>query len=238
VRLSTFAAIAALVSSGALRAQQPITSRRPLEQVSTELGSRGTVVSYEDPVLSWGEDLEAIQGTSGLAGFPKERSFALPAAAKLEKNPFAKLRKIVEAYDQQTSLQQTSGTQFQVLSSKLGYHIVPLEGSLLDSRIEIARGDREALEHLTAFAAAVQSSTGVKFRFVRGAGKTMGFNQLFGISPANTSFAWGTQPAVARDVLIDLLRRSSKSLSWRLYCQAAPQAADRSCILNIVHVGT
>jgi hypothetical protein len=231
--VSTLAAIIALVSLVAVHAQQSITSRRPLAEVSTELeGSRGQAVTYEDPVLTWGEDLDVIQGTSGLGGYPREQSFVLPKAAKSEKNLGIALHRILEAYDQ-----QTSGTRFQVLSSKLGYHIVPLQGSVLDSPVEVARQERTALEHLAAFAAAVQASTGVKFRFIRNAGKSRGFDQSFALNPASSSFPWGTQPAVARDVLIDLLRRSSQSLSWRISCQAAPQAADRSCMIMILHVG-
>src|SRR5262249_54013331 len=139
--------------------------------------------------------------------------------------------------------QQTSGPRFQILTSKWGYHIVPLQvrdasgalapaTSLLDSRIIVVQEERTAQGHLTALAAAVSVSTGTRLEETAVPGKPRGFDEAFRARPER--FSWGAASMVARDALINLLDRSATSFSWHLYCQAASQAEARFCVLNLL----
>src|SRR5262249_10777376 len=144
--------------------------------------------------------------------------------------------------------QQTSGTRFQILSSTLGYHIVPVQGhdesgrlvptgSVLDQIVTVPSEPRTAEGHLRALGAAI-SSTGPSrviisaFPYAVGPyGVSGAFDRVFRAQPE--VFPWGAYSLVAREALIDLFSQSATTLSWRLMCQASAQARDRFCVLNI-----
>ncbi len=224
----------------AARAGAPLVSPRPLADVSVQFQEwRGKVVTYEEPLLTWSGDLHEIPGKSGTKGYlyPKEQAFLMPPEAESESDPGVALNKTLEAYHQ-----QTRGTRFQILTSEWGYHIVPLQvhddhgflvpaRSLLDARIYVPSKERTLFEHLRAFGAAVRAATGTNL-------DTVPFPSQQGYQQARPErFAWGTEPNVARDALINLLSRSETRLSWHLYCQASSQADARFCVLNLEAFG-
>jgi len=138
--------------------------------------------------------------------------------------------------------QQTSGTRFQVLSSTLGYHIVPVlghdeggrlvpTGSVLDQIVTVPSEARSAMQHLRALGEAISKSGPIRVVVSAVPAKPDGFDRAFHAQPG--VFPWGAYSAVARDALIDLLNQSATTFSWRLMCQASAQASDRFCVLNM-----
>jgi hypothetical protein len=214
-----------------------VTSPRPLSDASVRLQETyGKVVTYEEPVLSWRGELEAVPGHKGLM-MPATHSFVMPAESGPGTDFASALENAIAAYHQ-----QTSGTRFQVLSSKLGYHIVPIQvhdesrrsvraTSALDQIVTVPTETRTARQHLLALGAAI-SSTGPTRVTIRAVPYSPdGFDRAFRAQPA--VFQWGVNSAVARDALIDLLKQSATTFSWRLMCQGSTQPSDRLCALNL-----
>jgi hypothetical protein len=80
-------------------------------------------VTYEEPVLTWRGDLQAEPGRNPQgkwALFPRVHAFFMPAGSRLGTDLASVLQSTIAAYHR-----QTSGTRFKLLSSTLGYHIVP-----------------------------------------------------------------------------------------------------------------
>lgn len=138
--------------------------------------------------------------------------------------------------------QSSEGTRFDVLPSKYGVHIVQRRGhdehgrlvdvrSALDARITIPTAARTPREHLSAFTAAVTAVTGIKFEADAFPFNADGFNRAY--KTPLPPMTWGTKSTVARDALIDFLRRSPNTFSWRLNCQSSAQPLDRGCLLNL-----
>jgi hypothetical protein len=218
-----------------------VTSPRPLGDVARRLQEAyGKVVTYEEPVLTWRGELSAKPGRNPEAKwelFPTPQSFLMP-----ESEPDTDLASVLEstiaAYHQ-----QTSGTRFQLLSSSLGYHIVPVQvhdengrsvptTSALDQIITVSSEARSAEEHLRALGAAINSTDRIPVQIdVFPGGKPGAFDKVFRAQPE--VFQWGIHSAVARDALIDLLNQSATTFSWHLMCQASAQASDRFCALNL-----
>jgi hypothetical protein len=221
------------------RIQLSPPSPRPLADESERFQeSRGKIVTYEEPILTWSGDLVEADVSSNRGYLsPKPHAFFRPPDATSEPNLTLALNKTLEAYHH-----EASGPRFQILTSKWGYHIVPLQvrdasgawapaTSLLDSRITIAQEERTAQGHLDAFAVAVSVSAGKRLEASAVPAKAHGFDEAFRARPER--FPWGAEPMVARDALIDLLSRSATSFSWRLRCQASSQADARFCVLNL-----
>lgn len=198
----------------------------------------GKVVTYEDPVWVWRGDLETQPGGDpnrkwGL--FPKARGFTMPPETGSEPNLASVLQRTLAAYDQ-----EGSGTRFQVLTSKWGYHIVPVQthddrgslaaaSSVLDAHVFVNAEERTPLKHLSALLDAIGVASGVKIEL--GMYRTDGFNREFRSAPA--SFQWGARGVVARDALIELLDKSATTFLWSLKCQPSARAEDRFCALNM-----
>jgi hypothetical protein len=168
-----------------------------------------TVVTYEEPVPTWRGDLTTQPGWTGGSSklFPVIQSFLMP-----ESGPGTDLASVLEntiaAYHQ-----ATSGTRFQVLSSKLGYHIVPVQmhdetgrsvpaTSALDRIITVPSEARTAMKHLLAISAALNSTVPIHVDISAVRGKPGGFDEAFRAQPE--VFQWGVHSVVARDALIDL----------------------------------
>ena len=229
-----------------ISSQQPANNRnqiidgRPLAAAASALEeTRGKIVTYEEPVLTWMGDLEEIPGKSGSKGYlyPKERGISVPSGVSSESDLRSALNETLDAYHT-----QTSGTRFQVLQSKWGYHITPLmvhdsngvfvaATSLLGTSIYVPAEERTAKDHLTALGAAVSAATGMAMDVSALPFQSEGFDRLFRANPAR--FSWGAEREIARDALIDLLSKSATSFSWRLNCQASTQANARFCVLNV-----
>ena len=249
-RRASVAAVICLVGQVSSSAQTAadaspaLVSSRPLSDATARLREvRGKIITYEEPILVWSGDLQtALVGPLNREYFyGRIQSFSIPPDVASEPDLALALRKTIEAYHQ-----QTSGTRFQVVTSKLGYHIVPIQAhdhsgvlsptaSLLDSRVYVANQPRTAREHLEALGAAVASATATKLDVSASPFRRQGFDDAFRARPER--FAWGAQSAVARDALIDLLDRSATSFSWHLLCDASPSSATpRVCVLNVVTV--
>jgi hypothetical protein len=217
-----------------------VTSPRPLEDASRRLQEAyGKVVTYEEPILTWRAELEARTGRN-----PEERwqlipplqSFSMPAI-DAKTDFLSVIENTLKAFHQQSSV-----IRFQVLSSKLGYHIVPVQmhdetgrsvstGNILQEVITVPIEARTAKEHLLAIGAALNRVQSVHVDISAVPGNPRGFDEAFRAEPA--AFNWGVRSTVARDALIDLLDRSATSFSWRLICQPSAKASDRFCALNV-----
>ena len=235
------AAVAGAQEPGQLATKGPtsINSRRPLADAAWLLEHLyGKVVTYEEPVLTWSGELEPQNGRDPSLKWSiaaKPQAFIMPADTGIEPDVAKVLDETLQAYHQQTTV-----THFKVLVSDFGYHIVPVQahdesgkfvptGSLLDARITIPNEARTPVQHYVAILAAITSATGTKVNAGATAGR--GFNELFRDSPAR--FVWGGSGAVARDALINLLKRSSPTMLWGLWCQPNAKAEDRGCALNM-----
>jgi len=219
-----------------------VTSSRPLAEAAVRLQETyGKVVTYEEPVLTWRGELEGEPNRDPegkWALFPRKQAFFMPAEIGIGTDLDNVLEHTVAAYHQ-----QTSGTRFQVLSSKLGYHIVPVQvhdengrsvstTSVPDHIVTVPAEARTAMQHLDALGAAI-SSTG-SIRVVISAVPYIrpgGFDNAFRAQPE--VFQWGVHSVVARDALVDLFNQSATTFSWHLKCQASAQPSDRFCVLNV-----
>jgi hypothetical protein len=217
-----------------------VTSPRPLVDAPRRLQeSYGKVVTYEEPILTWRGELQTKPGRNPEGKwelFPTPQGFLMP-----ETGPGTDFASVLEstilAYHQ-----QTSGTRFQLLSSKLGYHIVPVQvhdeigrpvptTSVLDQIITVPSEPRSARQHLLALGSALNSTGPIHVDISAVPGNPHGFDNAFRAQPQ--VFQWGVHSVVARDALVDLLNQSASTFSWQLMCQASAQASDRMCALNV-----
>ncbi len=226
-------------SQSAAGVKTPVVDARPLAEASMRLQEvSGKIITYEEPILTWSGDLEELPGKSGSKGYlyPKTQSFMMPELPSAPDLASA-LNQTLNAYHQ-----QTGGTRFQVLTSKLGYHIVPRQAhdangalvtsaSLLDASVTVAQIQRTPQGHLAAIAAAVAAATGTPLDVSAFPFQPHGFDDAFRARPEQ--FSWGAQSMAAREALIDLLSQSATSFSWRLMCQASAQPDARFCVLNL-----
>jgi len=217
-----------------------VTSGRPLEEVGNRLQAvYGRVVTYEEPILTWREELQPQTGRSPEEKwqlFPKPQTFSMRAINPgSDLGPF--LNDTIAAYHE-----QTSGTRFKLLSSKLGYHIVPVQAhdeggrlvatnNILDQLITVPSEARTARGHLLAFGEAVNKTLPIPLIISAVPGRPSGFDDAFRAKPGE--FTWGIQNLTAREALIDLFDRSASSFSWQLKCQSSAQLGDRFCALNV-----
>jgi hypothetical protein len=82
--------------------QTLITSPRPLVDASRRLQEiYGKVVTYEEPVLTWRGELEAVPGRRSL--FPSTHSFVIPVESGPGTDLASVLENTIAAYHQQTS---------------------------------------------------------------------------------------------------------------------------------------
>jgi len=124
----------------------------------------------------------------------------------------------------------TSGIRFQLLSSKPGFHIVPVEAhdstgksvlmpSLLDQVITVPSEVRTASQHLRALVAAINKVQPIRLEYGPFGFRPDDVDKAFRAQPP--VFQWGVHSTVARDALIDLLNQSATSMPWHLMCQAS-----------------
>jgi hypothetical protein len=221
---------------------QSVSSPRPLADVADKLENVfGKPVTYEDPMLEWSGDLQSFAGVVGL--YPRIRSFEIPSGL-ISGQGFTTaevpLNEILKAYQS-----QTDGPRFKVLTSSWGLHIVPSEvrdrngvfaqtKSVMDYVIDVPIAKRTPSEHLAAICKAIANSSGIKV----GANDAW-LTQLYGpngiavitggLMPpkevlkrldALSSINWGVTRKIARDALLDLLKGSASTVSWRVFCDS------------------
>jgi hypothetical protein len=160
------------------------------------------------------------------------------------------VRMVVAAYHSQNP----GLTRYRVLESRPGTHIVPDQArdetgrlvpaiSLLDTRLTVPIERRTATAHVIALCEAVSKAGGRKLVF----GETY-FDMEFAANgylipnlasgwteqaKPYISFDWGADENTARDALIDLLDRSSTTMTWRLYCMPNVSPKNETCFLQI-----
>jgi hypothetical protein len=218
-----------------------VSSPRPLaDAVQILQATYGKVVTYEESMLTWQGDLE-VQGRDPKAKWaliPRTHAFTMPAVSGSDTDLTRVLENTIAAYHQ-----QTSGIRFKVLSSTLGYHVVPVQGhdengrsvsatSVLDHIVTVPSEARTAEGHLQALTAAISSTASLPVHInAFPGGHPDAIDRLF--RPQAEVFPWGVSSAVARDALVDLFTQSATTFSWHLKCQASAQARDRFCMLNV-----
>jgi hypothetical protein len=218
-----------------------VSSPRPLaDAVQILQATYGKVVTYEESMLTWQGDLE-VQGRDPKAKWaliPRTHAFTMPAVSGSDTDLTRVLENTIAAYHQ-----QTSGIRFKVLSSTLGYHVVPVQvhdengrsvsaTSVLDHIVTVPSEARTAEGHLQALTAAISSTASLPVHInAFPGGHPDAIDRLF--RPQAEVFPWGVSSAVARDALVDLFNQSATTFSWRLKCQASAQASDRFCVLNV-----
>jgi hypothetical protein len=217
-----------------------VTSGRPLEEVANRLQEvYGKVVTYEEPLLTWREELQSQNGRSPEEKwqlFPKPQTFSMRAISPGSDLGLF-LKDTIAAYHE-----QTSGTRFKVISSILGYHIVPVQAhdesgrlgvtsSILDRVITVPGEARTARGHLLTIGEAVNKTLPIRLIISAVSASPRGFDDAFRAKPGE--FTWGIQNLPAREALIDLFNRSATSFSWQLKCQSSAQLGDRFCVLNV-----
>jgi hypothetical protein len=245
-----FAGIVAIYGQDVLLQQQVITDKtRPVSEAADIIQrlSINPVVTYEDPILEWVQDMGEVQSIgSEMRVIPRAQSFRMPKYPQGTKLDSAQLQNIVDAYHD-----QTNGPKFKIISSTIGLHIIPESirggnGLLkqaevpLDTVIDIPVAKRTPQAHMLAICEAVTaaSKSGIILK-----AHCPWINQYF--APRNAisrtatdselekiAFEWGTVKSRARDAIIDLYEYSSSTLSWRVYCEAA----GKLCVLNMATV--
>jgi hypothetical protein len=164
----------------------------------------GKVVTYEEPPVNLTHQV-----------------FQMPAVG----GP-ADVEKIVDAWRQQSLV-----PHFRLLTSKLGYHVVPVNGGVLDARVTIPVKARTPTEHMLALEGAVSRASGTMVDMGGFGVSPGGLDRAFGVYPQR--FPWGASHMVARDALVDLLLRSVTTFTWHMKCQASPSFFTRLCALNL-----
>lgn len=233
-----------------------ITNARPLSDLAGRLQKvYRTVVTYEDPVLRWRNELAVRDDGRGLLPWPRDRRFVVPPAlldaVNMPELGAGTLSKAVEAYNRQNS----DGAQFGVTSSRLGLHIVPVKvndengklvaaHSVLDAEVMVPVGRRMPSEQFRALCDVVAAATGIGMELFY-----PNLDQVFkpnGLLPPRAAarmlpaeekeqyqIAWGTGRMAARDAVEDLIWLSPTRLTWDLRCESRGEHLSGDCVLNM-----
>jgi hypothetical protein len=205
------------------------------------------VVTYEDPILISIDDTEPITYSTGNIGLlPKSRGFSMPSEVDIKRSPKLDSRligSVLNAYDA-----QTDGPRFKVVSSDWGLHIIPAQVRsrderlvsaicLLDAHITVPFEKRMPSEHFKAICEAITASTGVTLKDFM-----PWLNGYYASTDAEAyrfnaeeykrivSFEWGATNMIAREAVIDFLKHSSSTLSWKILCEPA----EGFCVFNMM----
>ncbi len=205
------------------------------------------VVTYEDAILISSDDTEPITYSTGKIGLlPKSRGFSMPSEVDIEKSPKLDshlIGSVLNAYHV-----QTGGPRFKVISSDWGLHIIPAQVrsrdgrlvsaiSLLDAHITVPFEKRMPSEHFKAICEAITASTGITLKdfmpWLNGYYAATGAEAYrFDAEEYKriVSFEWGATNMIAREAVIDFLKHSSSTLSWKILCEPA----EGFCVFNMM----
>jgi len=207
------------------------------------------VITYEDPLWQWPGEMRVLSPRADpatkRASSPAEVSFALPGGNTQALDLPARLAQVLAAYHE-----QTGGPRFQVLTSKLGLHIVPLQvrnrdgqfapaQNPLDKLVFIPQQERTAHGHLLALdSALVAANDGLNITISPKVVDLRGdsFNFMFAPTRADDRpFVWGTAVSnmTGRDALIDLLDRSATTFYWDMRCLGALTVGYNQCHMYV-----
>jgi hypothetical protein len=224
-----------------------IDSTRPVERAAETFQSRyGYVISYEDPLYTYEDDLQDdapkivrdysryAPGTAPKLMGPKggQLTLRLPASSSITSDELATaLRQLVEA---QASSHQGGG-HFRVEQAGDVFHVIPTEvrdrngnwarySSPLDAPISLPVQDRSEKELYRAIAEAASAATGVSIHAMVNGGIVTG-----PLLP-EPRFNVGAIQERARDVLLRALQLHPTRQTWALRCGPGWRYA---CVLNI-----
>lgn len=233
-----------------------VDSPRPLWDVVQLLQSRyGVAVTLEEPFWPGKSGAQAAGGQAPESFYLPKASirFVIPADLLPEERSafhLSTLNAILALYNREGS----DAVKFEAVSSEWGFHILPVAfrmdngeatvvHSPLDLPIHVANRRRMASEHFEALCEAVGASVGREIRPF--APHMDGWFALGGVVPPkfaasrlseedrkSYAFAWGTEKHTGRSALLDLLKLSSTTVSWALYCRGN-SGRNGTCFLNL-----
>lgn len=232
-----------------------IDSPRPLYELVLLLEQRyGVPVTLEEPV--WVEkgrtEAGGRQAPDAIYTLKTQMRFVVPADLLPEENSafqLATLNAILASYNRQG----TDPVQFEAVSSEWGFHILPVTfrtddsdnvavRSPLDFRVHVESRRRLPSEHFRALCEAITASGGTRIRpwvtwmnswFAAGGQPTPKFvEQLDEKQREPYTFAWGVESASGRSALLDLLKLSSTTLGWTMFCRAMNRPSGY-CVLGV-----
>lgn len=228
-----------------------IDSFRPLQELAFLLEETlGVPVTVEEPVWP-GNGMGQAPGSFYL--LDTRFRFVLPAYFLPEdKTSFnlSTLNGILALYNRDPF----DPVKFEALSSEWGYHIVPVAFTVeksvtiavlspLDVPVNVETKRRLASEHFKALCEAIGASAGREIQPF--APHMDGWFAAGGLAPPKHAasllsekdrepytFAWGVKSATGRIALLDLLKSSSTTLTWALYCRDRGGKLGH-CVLNM-----
>jgi hypothetical protein len=197
-----------VIAAGQAPATLSVNDPRPLSAAVKLLEQRcHCVITYEDPL--WQSDDVALSGPHWPAMIPKGGAFTFDAPDLSVSTPAqiaAAMAQVVNAFERSGS----GRGSFRVINDAIAVHVVPREGSILDTPVTMTRATRPLIDVVTVTLAEVERATGKK---VEVATFPMNFSRQ----------RWVEMEAKgepARDVLVRALAASGRTLSWRLYFDA------------------
>jgi hypothetical protein len=204
ITVASFLMIAAGQGPETLSVNDP----RPLSAAVSLLERRcHCAITYEDPM--WKSDDVALSGPHWPAMIPKGRPFTFDAPDPSVTTPAqmaAAMAEVVRAFEQSGS----GRGAFRVTHDATAVHVLPREGSILDTPVTIPSATRPLGGLVTMTLAEVNRVTAQEV--------------LFGTFPINFfNQRWieiEAQQEPARDVLARALFASGRTLSWRIFFDA------------------
>lgn len=213
-----------------------INSQRPLDKAADILVHMfGKVVSYEETVPVWDGDLLPSASSEYKFMILKYINLEMPRDLNVGSDTASNLEKIVAAYNQ-----QPIGPRFKVLTSRWGFHIVPVKShdengilvdtfSPLDSIIYIPSEVRTPFQHFEEIAAAASKASGIELQ--PAVIRATAFGNEF--RAPDDKLVWGASGISAREALIDLFEKSATTFNWQLRCAADISRKGGFCFFSL-----
>lgn len=237
---------------------EDLSSGRVIRSLAYTLAVRyGKSVTVEEPNWQWDGDFVVVgrhpEQPSVTLREVKSRHMELPPWLNLTDTPTLNADVISRLLDEYR-IQNPTDVPYRVVTSKLGFHILPLQEHdangelvsarpLLDTVVTVPWAKRLASEHFQELVRALTAASGTT---VVPADQRL--NAVFGANglrppkfwssveeKAPYSFEWSVDAKTAREALLDLWGRSASSLTWSLLC--APPERDHPkgiCYLSLM----
>ena len=197
-----------MIPAGQAPERLSVNDPRPLS-AAVELVERRChcAITYEDPL--WTSDDVALSGPHWPAMIPKGGLFTFDApdlAATTPAQMAAAMAQVVRAFEQSGS----GRGAFRVTNDTTAVHVVPRQGSILDTPIRVMHATRRLDDAVNVALAEVERATG----------------QNVGLATFPINFFFQHQVEIeatqepAREVLVRALAASGRALSWRLFFDA------------------
>jgi hypothetical protein len=188
-----------------------IDDPRPLAAAVLELEQRcHCAISYEDSQWTESEVEEVRSAPAQSPGtlrpkVPKGRSLSVTLDRQIDAASPNEMQAALNAMFDAFERAGNPGA-FRVVSSQMGYHVVPKEQALFDVRITVATRSRSVADAIPEILAAVSTASGKQIRLGRVPVKLL----------MGTTTDAGANNQRFGDVLARILASTGKPLSWRL----------------------